>query len=191
MKALFFRRGVWGVFFQIVCAGLLGAGLLVSISLVGVHKAETAPTAITGWAWSDNIGWISLNCSNTSTCGTVNYGLSLNGSLIQGYAWSDSVGWIKFGGLSGFPTPAQQKIYLTSGTSWTVPSDWDSANNTVEVLAGGGGGAPGTPAVGGGGGGGGGAYSKKINVTLTPSTSVNIKIGSGGTASTVRRRYIF
>jgi hypothetical protein len=26
-----------------------------------------------GWAWNDIAGWISFNCSNTSTCGTVNY----------------------------------------------------------------------------------------------------------------------
>lgn len=26
-----------------------------------------------GWAWNDIKGWVSFNCSNTSTCGTVNY----------------------------------------------------------------------------------------------------------------------
>ncbi|MBV8755033.1 MAG: VCBS repeat-containing protein [Hyphomicrobiales bacterium] len=35
---------------------------------------------------------------------------------------------------SNIPT----KVYLTSGTSWTVPSDWTSSNNTVEVIGGGG-----------------------------------------------------
>jgi hypothetical protein len=29
-------------------------------------------------------------------------------------------------------------IYLTSGSTWTVPSDWNSANNTIEVIGGGG-----------------------------------------------------
>src|SRR3989344_3242542 len=31
-------------------------------------------------------------------------------------------------------------IFLTSGTSWTVPADWNSSNNTIEVIGGGGGG---------------------------------------------------
>ncbi len=30
-------------------------------------------------------------------------------------------------------------IFLTSGTSWTVPSDWNNAANTIEVIGGGGG----------------------------------------------------
>ena len=58
-----------------------------------------------GYAWSSNIGWVSLNCTNDSTCGGVDYGVNMNndGSLV-GYAWSPTVGWIQFGGLSGFPT---------------------------------------------------------------------------------------
>src|SRR3989344_3853059 len=38
--------------------------------------------------------------------------------------------------------------YLTSSTSWTVPSDWNSSSNYIEVIGGGGGGAHGS---GGGG----------------------------------------
>ncbi len=58
-----------------------------------------------GWAWSDDIGWISFNCTNDNSCGTVDYGVTenTNGTLV-GYAWSPEVGWIQFGGLSGFPT---------------------------------------------------------------------------------------
>ena len=28
-------------------------------------------------------------------------------------------------------------ITLTSGTSWTVPTDWDSSNNTIHLIGGG------------------------------------------------------
>src|SRR3989344_4669422 len=31
-------------------------------------------------------------------------------------------------------------LVLTSGTVWVVPSDWDNASNTIEVIGGGGGG---------------------------------------------------
>lgn len=69
---------------------------------------------------------------------------------------------------------AQVRIYLTNtaATTWTVPSDWNSANNTIEVIGGGSG--------GGGGGGGGGAYSKITNATLTAGGSVTIQVGDGG-----------
>ena len=32
-------------------------------------------------------------------------------------------------------------IVVTSGTTWTVPSDWNSSNNKTEVIGGGAGGA--------------------------------------------------
>ena len=73
---------------------------------------------------------------------------------------------------------AANVIYLTSGTSWTVPSDWNSSNNTIEVIGGGGGGALNVSSSVGAGGGG--AYSKKSNVTLTSGASVKYAIGSGG-----------
>jgi hypothetical protein len=76
--------------------------------------------------------------------------------------------------------------FLTSGTSLTVPADWDSSNNTIEVIGGGGGGGPaqaGSPANGSGGGGG-GAYSTISNLSLTPGNSVTYSVGSAGAANT-------
>src|ERR1700686_4341388 len=68
----------------------------------------------------------------------------------------------------------------TSATTLTVPSDWNSANNTVEVIGGGGGGQGGNAGTGcGGAGGGGGAYSKSVNLSLPPGT-VTIHVGSAG-----------
>ena len=52
---------------------------------------------LAGWAWSDNIGWISFSCSNTNSCGSVNYRVSVAGNGdMSGYAWSDNIGWISF-----------------------------------------------------------------------------------------------
>ncbi|MBZ1356411.1 MAG: hypothetical protein KY054_01385, partial [Candidatus Nealsonbacteria bacterium] len=52
---------------------------------------------VTGWAWSENIGWISFNCTNDNSCGTHNYGVNIdtNGNL-SGHAWSEHIGWINF-----------------------------------------------------------------------------------------------
>jgi len=84
------------------------------------------------------------------------------------------------------------QTFLTTGATWTVPSDWSNANNTIEVIGAGGGAGGGFSdssgsGGGGGGGGGGGAYAKVTNVTLTPGATVGIAIGapgSGGASST-------
>jgi len=73
--------------------------------------------------------------------------------------------------------PEPRRLYLSSGTSWTVPADWNSANNTIEVIAGGGGGANNSRS-----GGGGGAYSKITNLSLTSGGSVTYAVGVGGAA---------
>jgi hypothetical protein len=76
-------------------------------------------------------------------------------------------------------------VFLTttgSVLSWTVPADWNDANNVIEVIGAGGGGS-GADARGGGGGGG-GAYSKATNVNLTPGGSVQYRVGTGGAAAT-------
>ena len=71
-------------------------------------------------------------------------------------------------------------IFLTNTalSTWAVPSDWNNASNTIEVL---GGGAGGYLKQSGGGGGG---YSFISNVTLIPGATVTVNVGSGGAAGT-------
>jgi hypothetical protein len=73
------------------------------------------------------------------------------------------------------------QIFIVSGTSWAVPSDW-SNDNTIETIGGGGGGA--NPTTDDAGGGGGGAYSKIANLTLTVGANIAYQIGSGGAHNT-------
>ena len=62
-------------------------------------------TEIVGWAWSSNVGWISFNCSNTSSCSAFDYKVVLNeDGTLTGYAWSSNIGWIQFGYSAGFPS---------------------------------------------------------------------------------------
>ncbi len=51
---------------------------------------------VSGWAWSENIGWISFSCKNQGAAG--DYGLDIADStgLLSGYAWSENIGWITF-----------------------------------------------------------------------------------------------
>ncbi len=75
-------------------------------------------------------------------------------------------------------TVALTTVFITSGTSWSVPADWNSTENFVEVIGGGGGGND--IQTNGSGGGGGGAYALTRNVSLTPGGSATIQVGAGG-----------
>ncbi|MFT7644369.1 MAG: hypothetical protein ACI9BF_000012 [Candidatus Paceibacteria bacterium] len=76
-----------------------------SLSFINTANAGSADS-LTGYAWSDNIGWISFNDTNNS--GTVNYGVDVatGSGLFSGYAWSDNIGWISFwpGDVIGCPS---------------------------------------------------------------------------------------
>jgi hypothetical protein len=68
---------------------------------------------------------------------------------------------------------------VTAGSSWSVPADWNSADNSIHAI---GSSANATdPGAVGGGGTGGGAWARTDNLTLTPSGSATIQIGSNGT----------
>ncbi len=52
-------------------------------------------TTVTGYAWMENIGWISFSCENTVSCGSVDFGVTNDGhGNLGGYAWGENVGWI-------------------------------------------------------------------------------------------------
>ena len=76
-------------------AGLALASL-AAFNFLGIKEAQTgASDNVSGWAWSDNIGWISFN--NTTDGSGFNYGVNINNDgIFSGYAWSDNIGWISF-----------------------------------------------------------------------------------------------
>ena len=56
---------------------------------------------VTGWAWSDTTGWISMNCTNENDdtdCATSDYGVDIDTTTgdVSGTAWSQHAGWISF-----------------------------------------------------------------------------------------------
>ena len=63
----------------------------------GAVGVEVTASELTGWMWSENIGWISLSCNNTGLCATTGYGVSNdNCGALTGFAWAENVGWINF-----------------------------------------------------------------------------------------------
>lgn len=91
-------------------------------------------------------------------------------------------------GLSYFGTPPKKAEALTqiyslslNTTFYSVPSDWNDVDNSIEIIARGGDGATGSAGNGstggaGGGGGGGGAYVKVTNIALTPGQNITLAI---------------
>lgn len=78
-----------------------------------------------------------------------------------------------------------KRVYLTSGTTWAVPQDWNSQSNIVEII-----GAGGIAEIVGATdrGGGGGAYAKQANIVLQPGSTTSVHFGGasdGGIADSV------
>ena len=79
---------------------------------------------LTGWMWGENVGWVSLSCKNTSSCGTVDYGVSNDGNgVLSGFAWSENLGWINFA-----PSTSGVTINVStgdfSGRAWAENVGW-------------------------------------------------------------------
>ena len=62
-----------------------------------------------GWAWSDNLGWISFYCeggdNEGSECGGFPYKVTIDADtdLVTGWAWNSALGWISFSGQNHTP----------------------------------------------------------------------------------------
>jgi len=105
--------------------------LIIFSATIFIVKSSSTDK-ISGWAWSDNIGWISLNCTNTS-CASSNYGVTVNLSTgnFSGYAWADNIGWINFAPTIQSPAdgPAHYDSSTGKVTGWVRAvnggSGWD------------------------------------------------------------------
>ncbi len=87
-------------------------------AFLGFGSEELPPSGcgdhnVQGWAWSENIGWISFSCENTNNIGDgTDYGVDIdevNGNF-SGYAWSrgtdddpGGIGWIDFAPAGPYP----------------------------------------------------------------------------------------
>ncbi len=57
---------------------------------------------VSGYAWSENIGWISFSCKNQNNPGDYGVDISSSGNF-SGYVWSENVGWINFAPSDPYP----------------------------------------------------------------------------------------
>ncbi|MEK7634325.1 MAG: hypothetical protein AAB396_00350 [Patescibacteria group bacterium] len=85
---------------------------------------------LTGWAYNDNIGWISFSCLNEGVCAlNPNYQVVINNSTgyFSGWAYNDNIGWISFNcndsGAGG------------CGSDYKVKTNWSSAQTEANLIS--------------------------------------------------------
>ncbi len=106
------KVGISFTLFLIVLAGVF------AFSMTKEVKGGTGDN-VSGYAWSENIGWISFNCTNTNSCGASNYGVNINQTTgnLTGYAWSENIGWIYFAPLGPYPEAPNYSAKLDLATN--------------------------------------------------------------------------
>ena len=75
---------------------IIGLGLM-AFNFFNVQKVKADLNYNTfGWAWSENIGWISFNSASDGS--SIDYGVNVDQATgkLSGYAWSENIGWISF-----------------------------------------------------------------------------------------------
>lgn len=127
---------------------LFFASLIYIIALYPYSKTEAGEievTALTGYAWSSNIGWISFSCENEDPqiCDThpdydVHINLSIIGDNMSGYAWSLNIGWINFDPTSGYPELPSYSARINAVAPIVCPSALE-VNGWIRALSNGGG----------------------------------------------------
>lgn len=99
---------------SVINMGWYGGGATVS----GNIPVVVGDSELTGFAFSENYGWINLNCANTTTafplgiCGTSDFKVSNTDGVLSGYAWGENLGWINFGP----PAPGRTYPYVIINT---------------------------------------------------------------------------
>ncbi len=91
-----------------------------------------------GYAWSGNIGWLSFNCLNESTCSSADYGVNIDPStgIFSGYAWSPVIGYVSFNVSDTATCPGgggQARVNIANGfvSGWARALAGDRVNPGV------------------------------------------------------------
>jgi hypothetical protein len=89
---------------------------------------------VSGWLWSESLGWISLSCVNTGSCPQVPYGVTNDGAVhLSGFAWSENAGWVVFSCATTascttvqYGVVADPQTGVLTGFAWSENVGWVS-----------------------------------------------------------------
>ena len=109
-----FTHSIRNILAFAVIIGVGGSLYFSNPSSIAIPQAEAGTSQnVSGWAWSDTIGWISLNSTNDASA--ADYGVNVDVANratggtgdISGTAWSENIGWVSFDrGVTGTPPSA-------------------------------------------------------------------------------------
>ena len=88
-----------------------------------------------GYAYSETVGWISLNCANTNSCSTISYKVSQDArGKLSGYGFSQNGEWINFNpNFGGVKNNSDSTI---SGWVYGQTSQWINFDSEKVILVG-------------------------------------------------------
>ncbi|MBI2888924.1 MAG: hypothetical protein HYY60_01295 [Parcubacteria group bacterium] len=141
---------------KIILASFALVLFVAALSSLGGFSADSVRAAagdnVFGFAWSDNIGWISFNSTDCDTnddglidnsnCGSIgnsiaSYGVNIASATgaFSGYAWSDNIGWINFApDASGAPESPKTGVFVDFAAGVSKPvTGWARACSVFSV----------------------------------------------------------
>jgi len=112
------RKNSHILIFGLVLAILIALGFVLSIFFQPQPAKSASTDNVSGWAWSETIGWISFNCTDRGVCPSSNYGVNIDSATgnFSGYAWSENIGWINFSPSGPYPEAPNYSVKYNSET---------------------------------------------------------------------------
>ena len=92
-------------------------------------NVEISSSAITGYAWGENIGWINLA---PGTGGVTN----TSGGILSGWAWGQNAGWINFNSIANCDTDSNGFIDIACGGTNATPDNIVDFKVTISTTTG-------------------------------------------------------
>ncbi|MDD4358359.1 MAG: hypothetical protein PHY30_00915 [Candidatus Pacebacteria bacterium] len=151
-------------------------------SVLATGGCSSSNHNITGWAYADPIGAISLNCGNTGES-NVDYGVNINESFSPGITCSGTIECDVtdppvYAGSQNYYHVRIKGIGNGGEGTITIPDDVYSVDLTVV-----GGGAAGGAQFGASSGGAGGYVVNRLGYVVNPGDVISVTVGAGGVYS--------
>ncbi|MEI7424681.1 MAG: hypothetical protein WCK10_01005 [Candidatus Staskawiczbacteria bacterium] len=110
----------------------LAVVILLGLSLFSFTNA--VGNKLSGYIYSETVGWISLSCINTNSCNIADYGVSANeNGLLSGYGFAQNGEWVNFNPNYGGTNTNSEN--LVSGWAYSEKSDWLKISSAKMISA--------------------------------------------------------
>ncbi len=87
---------------------------------------------LSGWAWSDVVGWISFNCLDPNVCAISDYRVNIDPITgeFTGWAWNEHIGWISFNcnnsGIGDTCAISDYRVQIIEAATWNFVGNENS-----------------------------------------------------------------